>query len=145
MELSSAQASVLVAMPVLVGSLGRIPVGMLTDRFGGRAVFTLLLLAAAPVLLLVAVALASSGARVAMLGRSDAGLNHALRQMPDGGSGGEPVAISVAMDLADTDARAKQWKTCESSWVRPTVSGHVKLPVGGQWSCPLVHMRFTHF
>ena len=29
------QKSLLVAVPVVVGSLGRIPVGALTDRFGG--------------------------------------------------------------------------------------------------------------
>lgn len=56
MDLSSAQASVLVAMPVLVGSIGRIPVGVLTDRFGGRLLFTLVLLASVPALLLVALA-----------------------------------------------------------------------------------------
>ncbi len=27
-------------MPVLLGSLGRIPLGMLTDRFGGRIIFS---------------------------------------------------------------------------------------------------------
>ena len=42
MSLSSAKNSVLVAMPVLVGSVGRIPVGALTDRYGGRTMFTLL-------------------------------------------------------------------------------------------------------
>lgn len=36
LHLSSFQQAVLVAVPVLVGSLGRIPVGALTDRFGGR-------------------------------------------------------------------------------------------------------------
>lgn len=56
MDLSSAQASVLVAMPVLVGSLGRIPVGVLTDRFGGRIMFTVVLLSTIPALLLVALA-----------------------------------------------------------------------------------------
>src|SRR5690242_3490849 len=34
--LSSFQQSFLVAVPVLVGSLGRIPVGALTDRYGAR-------------------------------------------------------------------------------------------------------------
>ncbi|GAB2545450.1 MFS transporter [Nocardia heshunensis] len=34
--LSPGQTSLLVATPVLVGSLGRIPVGVLADRFGGR-------------------------------------------------------------------------------------------------------------
>jgi MFS transporter, NNP family, nitrate/nitrite transporter len=37
----------LVAVPVLLGSLARLPMGMLTDRFGGRIMFTLLLVAAA--------------------------------------------------------------------------------------------------
>jgi NNP family nitrate/nitrite transporter-like MFS transporter len=36
--------SMLVAVPVLLGSLARIPLGILTDRFGGRRVFTALLL-----------------------------------------------------------------------------------------------------
>ncbi|KES05057.1 MFS transporter [Streptomyces toyocaensis] len=39
--LSSFQQSLLVAVPVIVGSLGRIPVGALTDRFGGRVMFPL--------------------------------------------------------------------------------------------------------
>lgn len=39
----NAQATAfLVAVPVLLGSLARIPMGLLTDRFGGRAIFTLL-------------------------------------------------------------------------------------------------------
>jgi len=45
LHLSSFQQSVLVAVPVLVGSLGRIPVGGLTDRFGGRLMFPLVSLA----------------------------------------------------------------------------------------------------
>ncbi|MGE2719267.1 nitrate/nitrite transporter [Mycolicibacterium celeriflavum] len=39
LSLSSAEASMLVATPILVGALGRIVVGSLTDRFGGRALF----------------------------------------------------------------------------------------------------------
>jgi NNP family nitrate/nitrite transporter-like MFS transporter len=35
--LSATQTSLLVATPVLLGSLARIPVGLLTDRFGGQA------------------------------------------------------------------------------------------------------------
>src|SRR5205823_29357 len=38
-ELSGTQAALLVVVPVLLGSLARIPAGMLTDRFGGRAIF----------------------------------------------------------------------------------------------------------
>ncbi|MFJ4108911.1 MULTISPECIES: MFS transporter [Oerskovia] len=39
--LSAVQQSVLVAVPVIVGSLGRIPVGALTDRYGARIMFPL--------------------------------------------------------------------------------------------------------
>jgi MFS transporter, NNP family, nitrate/nitrite transporter len=40
MYLTPVQKSIAVAIPVLLGSLGRIPLGMLTDRLGGRSVFT---------------------------------------------------------------------------------------------------------
>jgi NNP family nitrate/nitrite transporter-like MFS transporter len=46
LHLSATEAAFLVAVPVLLGSLARIPVGMLADRFGGRLIFTLLMLAA---------------------------------------------------------------------------------------------------
>jgi len=39
--LTSFQQSLVVALPVVVGSLGRIPVGALTDRIGGRTMFPL--------------------------------------------------------------------------------------------------------
>ena len=38
-RLSASQTALLVAIPVLLGSLARLPMGMLTDRFGGRAIF----------------------------------------------------------------------------------------------------------
>ncbi|HEX2910574.1 MAG TPA: MFS transporter [Chloroflexia bacterium] len=38
------EISVLLAIPVILGSLARIPMGVLTDRFGGRRVMTALLL-----------------------------------------------------------------------------------------------------
>jgi NNP family nitrate/nitrite transporter-like MFS transporter len=41
LHLSATQNSALVAMPVLVGSVGRIPIGALTDRYGGRVMFTI--------------------------------------------------------------------------------------------------------
>lgn len=53
MELSAGTMSILVAMPIFVGSLGRIVVGSLTDKYGGRALFTIVLLATIPTLLLV--------------------------------------------------------------------------------------------
>ncbi|GAA1895468.1 NarK/NasA family nitrate transporter [Streptomyces sodiiphilus] len=41
LDLSAFEQSLLVAVPVVVGSLGRIPVGALTDRYGGRVMFPL--------------------------------------------------------------------------------------------------------
>ena len=46
-SLSASQTALLVAIPVLLGSLARLPMGMLTDRFGGRAMFTVLLVISA--------------------------------------------------------------------------------------------------
>jgi MFS transporter, NNP family, nitrate/nitrite transporter len=54
--LSATEKSVLVAIPVLVGSVGRIISGALTDRFGGRVMFPILLLFATPFVLLVSLA-----------------------------------------------------------------------------------------
>jgi NNP family nitrate/nitrite transporter-like MFS transporter len=45
LHLSPLQQALVVAVPVIVGSLGRIPVGALTDRFGGRVMFPLVSLA----------------------------------------------------------------------------------------------------
>src|SRR6476469_6848437 len=42
LKLSAVEKALLVAVPVLVGSLGRIPVGALTDRFGARVMFPLI-------------------------------------------------------------------------------------------------------
>jgi NNP family nitrate/nitrite transporter-like MFS transporter len=39
--LTESDVALLVAVPVVVGSLGRIPVGAMTDRFGGRLLFPL--------------------------------------------------------------------------------------------------------
>lgn len=52
-QLSATQTALLVSIPVLLGALARIPMGMLTDRFGGRAVFAALLAFTAGPLLLV--------------------------------------------------------------------------------------------
>ncbi|MEP7010060.1 MAG: MFS transporter [Acidobacteriota bacterium] len=45
--LSATQTAFLVAVPVLLGALARIPVGLLADRFGGRWVFSILMLVVA--------------------------------------------------------------------------------------------------
>ena len=51
--LSGKAKSLMIAIPVLLGALGRIPAGMLADRFGGRKVFgALLILAAIPAMLI---------------------------------------------------------------------------------------------
>src|SRR5665213_3211518 len=46
-SLTPMQGAALVAAPVLLGSLARLPMGMLTDRLGGRIVFAALMVAAA--------------------------------------------------------------------------------------------------
>lgn len=42
-QLSGTQVGLLLAVPVILGSLARIPLGLLTDRYGGRLVFTMLI------------------------------------------------------------------------------------------------------
>jgi MFS transporter, NNP family, nitrate/nitrite transporter len=53
LHLTATQTALLVAVPVLLGSLARIPMGILTDMFGGRLVFSVLMLVtAAPAILI---------------------------------------------------------------------------------------------
>lgn len=53
LNLTATQQSLVVAVPVIVGSLGRVPVGALTDRLGARLMFTVVsLLSILPVLYL---------------------------------------------------------------------------------------------
>jgi NNP family nitrate/nitrite transporter-like MFS transporter len=56
MNLNEGQISLMVAAPVLVGAVGRIFTGAFTDRFGGRKMFTFVLLVTVPAVLLVALA-----------------------------------------------------------------------------------------
>ena len=59
-ELSELDVSLMVAVPVVVGSLGRIVVGAMTDRFGGRLMFPVVsVVTIVPVLFLAFVALDS--------------------------------------------------------------------------------------
>ena len=46
-NLSAKASGLLIALPVLVGAVGRIPAGMLADRFGGRRVFSALMILSA--------------------------------------------------------------------------------------------------
>lgn len=43
LRLSHTEVSIIIAIPILLGSVMRIPVGILTDRFGGKHVFMALL------------------------------------------------------------------------------------------------------
>lgn len=52
-HLTPGQLSLLIAMPVIVGAVARIPVGAMTDRFGGRVMFTGLLTLTAAMVLVV--------------------------------------------------------------------------------------------
>jgi MFS transporter, NNP family, nitrate/nitrite transporter len=54
LDLSPFQVSLLVAVPTLIGSLARIPIGALTDRYGGRVMFTAVTLAVIPPVLFLA-------------------------------------------------------------------------------------------
>jgi NNP family nitrate/nitrite transporter-like MFS transporter len=47
LHLTGQATALLVAVPVLLGALARLPIGFLTDRFGGRIVFTVLFLVVA--------------------------------------------------------------------------------------------------
>ncbi len=46
-NLSATEKSIMIAIPVLLGSIGRLPAGMLADRFGGRVTFAALLIISA--------------------------------------------------------------------------------------------------
>ncbi|MET8663566.1 MFS transporter [Streptomyces tendae] len=63
--LTSFEQSLLVAVPVVVGSLGRIPVGALTDRYGGRVMFPLV--SAATIVPVLYVGLAGQSSLAALL------------------------------------------------------------------------------
>lgn len=65
-KLSATEKSLMIAVPVLLGSLGRLPTGMLADRFGGRIVFAaLLIFAAIPA---IGVGLSTSYTQLLLLG-----------------------------------------------------------------------------
>jgi len=75
---SESQVGWLIGVPVLSGSLFRLPAGILTDKFGGRAVFTgVMLLAAAPMYLL-SLADSFTGFFLASLGFGLAGTSFAV-------------------------------------------------------------------
>ena len=73
-----AQMGVLIGVPVLTGSIFRLPVGMLTDRFGGRPVFTLLMLLCAVPMYLLGSVDSYQGYLLASLGFGLAGASFAV-------------------------------------------------------------------
>ncbi len=108
--LDASETALLVAVPVLLGAVARLPVGMLGDRYGGRKVFSALMLACAvPVatvpsadtfleLLVVAFLLGFAGASFAV------GAGHVSRWTPKArqgvalgifglGTGGQSLAV----------------------------------------------------
>ncbi|BEP46277.1 nitrate/nitrite transporter [Variovorax sp. V15] len=56
LSLNATEFGLLTAMPVLTGSLVRVPLGIWTDRFGGRIVMTLLMAATVPAIWLMSYA-----------------------------------------------------------------------------------------
>jgi NNP family nitrate/nitrite transporter-like MFS transporter len=88
LDLTSTQTALLVAVPVLLGSVGRIPIGMLADRFGGRIVFAALMFLVAATLLVVPLAttyasLVGVGFVLGMAGSSfAAGIGYVSRWYP---------------------------------------------------------------
>ena len=56
MHLNPGTTSLLVAMPIFIGAIGRIPIGGLTDKYGGRIMMSLVLAVSTPLVLLVGVA-----------------------------------------------------------------------------------------
>lgn len=86
--LTATQASLMVATPVILGSLARIPVGLFADRFGGRIVFTALFVLSAAAALLVPLAetyttLIAAGFLLGMAGSSfAAGVGFSSRWFP---------------------------------------------------------------
>lgn len=56
LDLSDTETAIMIAIPVVLGSLLRIPLGWLTDKLGGRVVFTFMLVYSAGAALLIGLA-----------------------------------------------------------------------------------------
>lgn len=102
LDLSSFQQSLLVAVPVLVGSLGRVPAGALTDRFGAKLMFPLVsALTVVPVLLLIP----AKDNYAAMLA-----VGFLL------GLGGTTFAIGIPWSTRGSRPRNEGWRWASSAW-----------------------------
>lgn len=78
MALDKVQMGWLIGLPVLSGALLRLPVGMLADRYGGRIVFALVMLLAAPATWFMSVATTFEELLVGSLGFGVAGASFAV-------------------------------------------------------------------
>lgn len=77
-DLSSLSLALLVAAPVAIGSLGRIPLGMLTDRYGGRKMFVVVCWLAAAAVVGLGYANGRASLLVAAFGLGVAGASFAV-------------------------------------------------------------------
>ncbi|MFQ5551085.1 MAG: nitrate/nitrite transporter, partial [Gemmatimonadales bacterium] len=77
-EWDPAQMGTLIGIPVLTGSVMRLPLGMLTDKFGGRPVYTLLMLSSAVPMFLLSRVDSYSGYLLASLGFGMTGTSFAV-------------------------------------------------------------------
>ena len=129
LHISDVQLALLIAIPVVLGSLMRIPVGILADRFGGRRVFTVLMAYSVVPLVLLALFHNSYGAMVVLgflLGVTGASfavgvpfVNRWYSPQRQGfalgvygmGMGGTVIAALVAPKLA------KHWSLAVPFWV----------------------------
>jgi MFS transporter, NNP family, nitrate/nitrite transporter len=122
LDLSPFQTALLVAVPTLVGALARIPIGGLTDRYGGRLMFTVVTAAViAPVLFLSAVtsypALLAGGLLLGLAGATFAiGIPFVNGWFPPhrrglalgvygAGNGGTAISGFLSPSIADTFGR----------------------------------------
>ena len=74
----TAQMGTLIGIPVLTGSIMRLPLGMLTDRFGGRPVYALLMLLSAVPMYLLSQVDSYNGYLLASLGFGFTGTSFAV-------------------------------------------------------------------
>ncbi len=93
LDLNATQFGLLMAMPVLSGSLCRVPLGLLTDRFGGRIVLAALMATTVPAIWLISYAseywqFLAGGLLVGLAGGSfSVGTPYVARWFPKGQQG----------------------------------------------------------
>ncbi|EFD47196.1 nitrate/nitrite transporter narK2 [Mycobacterium tuberculosis T17] len=151
MSLSSAEASLLVATPILVGALGRIVTGPLTDRFGGRAMLIAVTLASIlPVLAVGVAATMGSYALLVFFGLflGVAGTIFASASRRHTGTAGAARFLHrrVGMGMVGTRSRRSSPRSLYggSACSPPTPSSRPRSrrPPWWLWSCFVMHPTF---